>query len=127
MRRCFIIDFKTILLADDIVVNTVHINAGCIAFLSSCSANSTRSLRDAIVSVEVPNHAGNAVTCQNVMLFSRFYTEAGEAHPMLNLELETIFPDIKEMISFLDGLGINQFDYRQALEVLSQQKDLQFD
>ena len=109
------------------VLNTVHINAGCIAFLSSCSANSTRSFHDAIQSVEVPNHAGNTVTCQNVTVFSRFYTEAGEAHPMLNLELERIFPHIKEMISFLDGLGINQFDYCQALEVLSQQKDLLFD
>jgi hypothetical protein len=108
-------------------MNTVHINAGCIAFLSACSANATGSLHDVIQSVQVPNHAGNVVTKQEVLAFSRFYSEVAEAHPLLTYELLKIFPDINEMITFIDTFGINQTDYREALEMLSQQKDLVFD
>ena len=79
-------------------MNTVHINAGCIAFLSACSANATGSLRDVIQSVQVPNHAGSVVTKQEVHVFSRFYFEVAEAHPLLNYDLLKFFPEIHEMI-----------------------------
>ena len=108
-------------------MNTVHINAGCIAFLSSCSANLSGSFANVLQSVQVPNHAGNVLTSQNVMIFSRFYSNVATGHPMLKFDVQKMFPDMKEMISCLDTLGINLSDYMSALDILSQQKDLQFD
>jgi len=129
-RRCgvfFLIFSNCQLQADHIPVNTGHINAGCIAFLSSCSANVSGSLGNVMESVVVPNHAGNVVTCQKVMMYSRFYSDAVGGHPVLKCDLQSLFPDIQEMITLLDALGINQTDYVAALDILSEQKDLQFD
>jgi len=41
--------------------------------------------------------------------------------------LLNFFPEIHEMISFLNAFGINQADYKTALDMLSEQKDLLFD
>ena len=112
---------------DSITVNTVHINAGCIAFLTACSANASGSLKNVIESVQIPNHAGNVVTKQEVLVFSRFYMEVALPHPLLNSELVILFPEIQELITFLDSFGINQADYHEALEMLSHQKDLLFE
>jgi hypothetical protein len=56
-------------------MNTVHINAGGIAFLCACRHFEGGFMKDAINLIEVPNHDRGTVKRQKVTAFSR--TPAG--------------------------------------------------
>jgi hypothetical protein len=108
-------------------MNTVHINAGGIAFLCACRHFEGGFMKDAINLIEVPNHDRGTVKRQKVTAFSRTPAGATEGYAWLDKRISEYFPTISISNEIMEEFNLCYEDYESALECLAREKDLQFD